>query len=121
VSGRSAVNLAEKLSRIPELWSPRTVAMVNDYDVRLVRLQGEFVRHQHAESDEFFLVISGELTIRFDDGEVVLRPGELYVVPRGVHHQPCATEETEVLLFEPSTIVNTGDAAGERTAPRIEM
>jgi mannose-6-phosphate isomerase-like protein (cupin superfamily) len=117
----AVVNVAEKLSRIAELWSPRTVALVNDYDVRLVRIRGEFVRHQHAESDEFFLVISGELTIRLDDGEAVLRPGELYVVPRGVHHQPCAAEDTEILLFEPSSIVNTGDAGGELTAPRIEM
>jgi mannose-6-phosphate isomerase-like protein (cupin superfamily) len=117
----AVVSIADKLARIPELWSPRTVATVNDYDVRLVRVKGEFVRHQHADSDEFFLVVSGELTIRMDGDDVVLGPGELYVVPRGVHHQPCAQVETEVLLFEPSAIVNTGDAGGEMTAPRIEM
>ena len=111
-----SINLAEKLALITEYWSPRTVATVNDYDVRLVRVQGEFVRHQHAESDEFFLVIDGELTIRMDDGEVTLGPGELYVVPRGTYHQPVSEGETTVLLFEPSEIVNTGDAGGPLTA-----
>jgi mannose-6-phosphate isomerase-like protein (cupin superfamily) len=115
------VSIAEKLGRIGELWSPKTVATVNDYDVRLVRVHGEFVRHQHADSDEFFLVVSGQLTIRMDAGDVVLRPGELYVVPRGMHHQPYAAVETEILLFEPSEIVNTGDAGGDLTAPRVEI
>ena len=111
-----SINLAEKLALITEYWSPRTVATVNDYDVRVVRVQGEFVRHQHAESDEFFLVVEGELTIRMDDGEVTLGPGELYVVPRGTYHQPVSAGETTVLLFEPSEIVNTGDAGGPLTA-----
>ena len=111
-----SINLAEKLALITEYWSPRTVATVNDYDVRLVRVQGEFVRHQHAESDEFFLVVDGELTVRMDDGEVTLGAGELYVVPRGTYHQPVSAGETTVLLFEPSEIVNTGDAGGPLTA-----
>ena len=120
MTGRAPVRIADKLAAVTDLWSPRTVATVNDYDVRLARVRGEFVRHRHAESDEFFLVISGELTIRLDDGDVVLRPGDLYVVPRGADHQPYAAEETEVLLFEPSTVVNTGDAGGHLTAERIE-
>jgi mannose-6-phosphate isomerase-like protein (cupin superfamily) len=115
------VNLAEKLANIAEHWSPRTVATVNDYDVRLVKIQGEFVRHQHADTDELFLVLAGQLTIRLDADEVVLGPGEMYVVPAGTDHQPCADVETSVLLFEPSDVVNTGDAGGELTAPRVEL
>jgi mannose-6-phosphate isomerase-like protein (cupin superfamily) len=113
-----AVNLAAKVAQIGRHWSPKTVATVNDYDVRLVKVQGEFVRHQHADTDEFFLVLDGELTIRLDDGEVVLGPGDVYVVPRGVHHQPYAAEDTQIMLFEPRHIVNTGDAGGPLTATR---
>jgi len=115
------VNLAAKLSRIAELWSPRTVATVNDYDVRLVKAHGEFVRHRHADTDEFFLVIEGELTIRMDDGDVVLGPGEAFVVPAGVYHQPYAAAEASILLFEPRVVVNTGDGGGELTATRQEL
>ena len=117
----AGVSIAEKLAQVVDLWSPRTVATVNDYDVRLARVHGEFVRHQHADTDEFFLVVSGELTIRMDDGDVVLGPGELHVVPRGVYHQPYAAQETVILLFEPSEVVNTGDAGGELTAPRVQI
>jgi mannose-6-phosphate isomerase-like protein (cupin superfamily) len=116
-----SISLADKLAQIADTWLPRTVATINDYDVRLVKVQGEFVRHQHAGSDEFFLVIDGELTIRLDDGEVTLAPGEIYVVPAGTYHQPCAATETSVLLFEPSEIVNTGDAGGAFTAARVEL
>lgn len=115
------VILAEKLALIAEHWSPRTVATVNDYDVRLVKIQGEFVRHQHPDTDELFLVLDGALTIRLDAGDVVLGPGELYVVPAGTYHQPYAEVETSMLLFEPSDVVNTGDADGEMTAPRVEL
>jgi mannose-6-phosphate isomerase-like protein (cupin superfamily) len=117
----AAVNLTAKLALIAEHWSPRTVATVNDYDVRLVKVRGEFVRHQHADTDEFFLVLDGQLTIRLDAGDVVLKPGEVYVVPAGVEHQPYAEVETSILLFEPSDVVNTGDAGGELTAPRSEL
>jgi mannose-6-phosphate isomerase-like protein (cupin superfamily) len=115
------INLSAKLAHIAEHWSPKTVATVNDYDVRLAKVKGEFVRHTHAESDEFFLVLDGQLTIRLDDGEVVLSPGEVYVVPRGAPHQPYAEVETSILLFEPSAIVNTGDAGGALTARREEL
>ncbi len=111
-------NLREKLAHVVEHWSPKTVATVNDYDVRLAKVKGEFVRHTHADSDEFFLVLDGELTIRMDAGEVVLGPGEIFVVPRGTPHQPVASEECSIMLFEPSEIVNTGDAGGELTAVR---
>ncbi len=114
-------NLREKLAHIAEHWSPKTVATVNDYDVRLARAHGEFVRHTHHESDEFFLVIDGELTIRLDGGDVLLGPGDIYVVPRGTPHQPYASVETSIMLFEPREIVNTGDAGGELTAAREEI
>jgi mannose-6-phosphate isomerase-like protein (cupin superfamily) len=115
------LNLAETFARISERWSPKTVATVNDYDVRLVVVEGEFTRHAHPDTDEFFLVVSGELTIRMDAGDVTLRPGEVYVVPAGVEHQPFAAVETRILLFEPSTVVNTGDAGGALTARREEI
>lgn len=115
------INLSAKLAHIAEHWSPKTVATVNDYDVRLAKVKGEFVRHTHAGSDEFFLVLDGRLTIRLDEGVVVLGPGEIYVVPRGAHHQPYAEEETSILLFEPSEIVNTGDAGGPLTAIREQI
>jgi mannose-6-phosphate isomerase-like protein (cupin superfamily) len=110
-----AVNLAAKFGAITEHWSPRIVATVNDYEVRIARVHGEFVRHSHPDSDEFFLVVDGELTIRMDGGDVVLRPGEVFVVPRGVPHQPYAAVETSILMFEPREVVNTGDAGGSRT------
>lgn len=118
---RGPINIASALARVGEHWSPKTVATVNDYDVRLVKVFGEFVRHRHVDSDEFFLVIDGELHIRLDDGEVLLRPGEMYVVPSGAHHQPYAQIETSLLLFEPSELVNTGDAGGELTASRATL
>ncbi|MPY80370.1 MAG: cupin domain-containing protein [Actinophytocola sp.] len=117
----SGINISEKLAQFSEHWSPKTIATINDYDVRLVKVQGEFVRHNHADTDELFLVIDGQLTIRFGDSEVTLGPGELHVVPRGVYHQPVAEGETSILLFEPSETVNTGDAGGELTAERTRL
>jgi mannose-6-phosphate isomerase-like protein (cupin superfamily) len=111
-----AINLDEMLARFGEHWSPKTVARINDYDVRLVKVAGEFTWHRHADTDEFFLVLSGRLTIQLRDRDVVLAPGEIFVVPRGVEHCPRAAAETALLLFEPSTVVNTGDAGGELTA-----
>ncbi len=111
-------NIHGILASLSELWSPRTVAVVNDYDVRVVKVQGEFTRHSHPETDEFFLVLSGRLTIRMDDGDLVLEAGDCAVVPRGRMHQPCAEDETTVLLFEPSATVNTGDAPSALTAER---
>jgi mannose-6-phosphate isomerase-like protein (cupin superfamily) len=115
------VDLARVLASIDEPWSPRTVATVNDYDVRVVRTRGEFTRHSHPETDEFFLVLSGRLTIRMDDGDVELGPGQIYVVPRGTPHQPVSPDGAEVLLLEPSATVNTGDNPGELTAERRVM
>ena len=112
------VDLAAVLSAMEQPWSPRTVATMNDYDLRVVKTQGEFTRHRHPETDAVFLVLSGSLTIRLDGGDVTLGPGHLYVVPRGVHHQPVSVEGAEVLLVEPSTTVNTGDTPSLLTAER---
>jgi mannose-6-phosphate isomerase-like protein (cupin superfamily) len=111
------VDLAERLSRFTEQWSPKVVARLNDYEVKVVRLEGEFVWHAHDDTDELFLVLEGRLTIRLRDGDVVLGPGQLYVVPRGVEHCPFAEGEVRALLIEPMGVVNTGDAGGDLTAP----
>jgi mannose-6-phosphate isomerase-like protein (cupin superfamily) len=112
------VDLATVLSRIDQPWQPRTIAVLNDYDVRLVRTHGEFTRHSHPDTDEVFLVLSGSLTIRMDAGDVTLGPGQLYVVPRGTPHRPFSEHGAEVLLVEPSATVNTGDTPSELTAER---
>jgi len=114
------VNLQEKLGHIPDYWHPRIVAELNGQDVRLAKLKGEFVWHRHEDEDEFFLVLHGRLTIRFRDGEVTLEPGECLVVPRGVEHQPAADDEAHVLVFEPSSTLNTGNVRNERTRERLE-
>ena len=112
------VDLAAVLEQIRQPWQPRTVAVLNDYDLRVVRTQGEFTRHSHPETDEVFLVLSGSLTIRMDDGDVTLGPGQLLVVPKGTPHQPFSPDGAEVLLIEPSATVNTGDTPSELTAER---
>jgi mannose-6-phosphate isomerase-like protein (cupin superfamily) len=111
-------NIAAVLSEVADHWSPRTLAVVNDYDVRVVKVHGEFTRHSHPETDEFFLVLSGRLTIRMDDDDVTLLEGDTFVVPRGRPHQPCTDVETTLLLFEPSETINTGDTPSSLTAPR---
>ena len=113
------VDLSAALASFHETWAPRTVATMNDYDVRVAKAHGEFTPHRHPDTDELFLVITGALTIRLEDeDEVVLGPGQMYVVPRGRLHQPVADEETHLLLFEPSNTVNTGDSPSELTAER---
>jgi mannose-6-phosphate isomerase-like protein (cupin superfamily) len=111
------INFAEKLSRFDERWSPRVIAELNDYQLKLVKLEGEFVWHQHRDTDEAFLVLDGEMQIRMRDRTVTVRPGELFVVPRGVEHAPRASRECSVLLIEPRGVVNTGEAGGPLTAP----
>jgi len=110
------VNLRDKLTRFDDLWSPKIVADMNDYHVKVVKVRGEFLWHTHAETDELFLVLKGRLTVRRRDGDVTLEEGELYVVPRGVEHMPVAEEECHILLLEPAGTANTGDAGGGRTA-----
>lgn len=111
-----AVNISAMLARFSEQWKPKKIAGLNDYDVKLVKVLGDFTWHSHADTDELFLVINGRLTIQMRDGDVSLGPGELFVVPRGAEHCPSAEVETAVLLLEPSGVVNTGDAGGELTA-----
>ena len=111
-----SVNLAAKLALITEHWSPKTVAAVNDFHVKLVKLKGEFVWHTHDDTDELFLVIDGELIIQLRDGDVTLRPGQMYIVPRGVEHCPMADGEVQAVLIEPIGVVNTGSAGGRLTA-----
>lgn len=110
------VNLQNKLARLTEHWQPRVIAEMNDYQFKVVKLQGDFVWHDHKDTDETFLVLEGTLRIDFRDGAVHLNPGELFVVPRGVTHKPYAEREVHVLLIEPRGVVNTGEAATHRTA-----
>lgn len=109
------INLADKFTQIDELWAPRSIARLNDYHLKLARIQGEFVWHSHPATDELFLVVQGQLRLDFRDGQVELGAGELFVVPRGVEHRPFAAEECQILLIEPLGTLNTGDAGGERT------
>ena len=111
------VNLADKLALLDESYRPGIVGYLNDYKLAVVKVRGEFVWHKHDDTDDFFLVLSGRLTIQLRDRDVELGPGELFVVPRGVEHCPKADEEAHVLLIEPKGTANTGDAGGELTAP----
>ncbi len=113
------INLEQKLTLFDERWSPRIVGEVNDAQVKLSKLEGEFFWHRHEAEDELFLVVTGRLVMRFRDGEEVLAPGELIIVPRGVEHLPVADEGTAVLLVEPKTTLNTGDVRNERTIEQL--
>lgn len=110
-----AVNLAGRARALEELWSPRIVARLNDYEIKVARIEGEFVWHAHPETDEAFVVLEGHMRIELPDGSVALAPGDLYVVPRGVEHRPVAETECHIALIEPRGTVNTGDAGGPRT------
>ena len=111
----SAVNFNEKLAKFSEQWSPKIIAQMNDYHFKLVRLQGTFVWHRHADTDEVFIVLDGEMTIEFRDGNVDLKSGEMFVVPRGVEHKPFSAKECRIMLVERAGTINTGDAGGELT------
>jgi mannose-6-phosphate isomerase-like protein (cupin superfamily) len=110
------INLLDKLALFTEQWSPRVVAELNDYQFKLVKLQGEFVWHDHKDTDEAFLVLDGEMEIGFRDRTVTLRTGELFVVPKGVEHITRASRECSALIIEPRGVVNTGEAGGQLTA-----
>jgi mannose-6-phosphate isomerase-like protein (cupin superfamily) len=110
------VDLAAKLAQFSDHWSPKVVARMNDYEIKVVKVRGEFTWHSHDDTDELFLVVDGQLTIQLRDGDVTLGPGQLYVVPKGIEHCPLAEGEVSALLIEPAGVVNTGDAGGEQTA-----
>lgn len=114
---QQAINLREKFAQFSEHWSPRVVAEMNDYQFKLVKLQGEFVWHSHPETDEVFIVLEGVMRLEFRDKLVPLAAGEMYVVPKGVEHRPVAPQECCVMLVEPRGVLNTGDAGGAYTAP----
>src|SRR5687767_13358981 len=109
------INLAEAFGRFADHWNPKIIADLNDSHVKLAKVQGEFVWHRHAEEDELFVVVRGELTIELRDGAVTLGPGELVVIPKGVEHRPVAPEEVHLMLIEPKAIRRTGDLVSERT------
>lgn len=113
-----AIDLDERFTRFDETWSPKTVARLNDYEIKLVRLEGEFVWHSHPDTDELFLVLDGDLVIQMPDGDVRVGAGQMFVVPRGVQHCPkTVTGQVRAMLIEPAGVVNTGDAAvGDLTA-----
>lgn len=110
------INFKEKLSLFSEQWSPKVIAEMNDYQFKVVKLQGDFVWHDHKDTDETFIVLSGRLRIDFRDGHVDLSEGEMYVVPKDVEHKPYAEQEAQVLLIEPRGVVNTGDETDSKTA-----
>jgi len=109
------INFKEKLSKFSGHWAPRVIAEMNDYQFKLVKFQGEFVWHDHPDTDEVFIVLDGEMVIEFRDGSVELAEGEMFVVPKGVEHKPRASNECHALLVEPWGVTNTGDAGGELT------
>jgi mannose-6-phosphate isomerase-like protein (cupin superfamily) len=111
-----SINLGEKLGKFTEHWSPRVVAEMNNYQFKLVKLQGEFVWHSHEDTDEVFLVIHGEMQIGFRDRDVTVRAGEMFVVPKGAEHITRAIDECHALIIEPRGVVNTGEAGGKLTA-----
>lgn len=110
------IRFAEKLALFTDQWQPRVIAEMNDYQFKIVKIEGDFIWHSHADTDETFIVLEGELRLDFRDGHVLLDAGSMYVVPRGVEHKPFAQKEVKLLLIEPRGVRNTGEAGGERTA-----
>jgi mannose-6-phosphate isomerase-like protein (cupin superfamily) len=112
---REVVNFKEKLTLVQEQWSPRIVGQVNDYHMKIAKIEGEFVWHSHADTDEVFIVLDGEMEIHLRDEVIPMKTGEMYVVPKGVEHKPVAESECSILMVEPAGTLNTGDAGGART------
>ena len=109
------INLNEKFSKFSKHWSPRVIAEMNDYQFKIAKIKGEFVWHSHKDTDETFIVMEGEMLIKFREGEIKLCKGEMFVVPKGVEHKPCADEECKILVIEPRGVINTGEAGGKFT------
>ena len=110
------INLADKLTKFSDHWSPRVIAEMNDYQFKLVKIQGDFVWHDHKDTDEVFFIVQGAMSIAFKDRTIELSAGEMFVVPKGVQHKPFAAEECHLLLVEPRGVVNTGESGGALTA-----
>ena len=110
-----AVNLSEKFNKFSDFWAPRVIAEMNDYQFKLVKIEGEFVWHAHDDTDETFIVLDGELIIEFRDQTITLKKGEMIVVPKGVDHKPSAQQECQIMIIEPRGVINTGDARGPLT------
>ena len=110
------INFSEKFSKFTKHWSPRVIAEMNDYQFKIAKIKGEFVWHDHKDSDETFIVMEGEMSIKFRDGEVKLYEGEMFVVPKGVEHKPYAEKECHIMLIEPRGVLNTGEVKNELTA-----
>ena len=111
-----AININDKLNKFSDLWSPKVIAEMNDYQFKLAKVKGEFVWHSHEETDETFIVLDGELLIEFRDEKIKLNKGELYIVPKGVEHKPYAENECHIMLIEPKGIINTGDKSTKLTS-----
>ena len=109
------INLAEKFAKFSEQWSPKIIAQMNDYHFKIAKIEGEFIWHDHPETDEVFIVLKGQLEIELRDGNVLLDEGELFVVPKGAEHKPVAKQECHILLIEPAGTLNTGEVVNERT------
>jgi mannose-6-phosphate isomerase-like protein (cupin superfamily) len=116
VTHYTAINFSEKYALFSELWAPKVIAQMNDYQFKVVKIEGDFIWHSHADTDETFIVLEGELRIDFRDGAVLIGQGEMYVVPKGIEHKPHAERVVRLLLIEPCGVLNTGDKGGERTA-----
>jgi len=110
------INLGEKFSKFSEHWTPKVIAEMNDYQFKLVKIEGEFIRHNHSDTDEVFIVIEGRMFIEFDNETIELNEGEMYVVPKGVQHKPYSKQECKVMLVEPKDVINTGDIEDDLTA-----
>ena len=111
-----SINVSEKFEKISDHWTPKVIAEMNDYQFKLVKVEGEFVWHAHKGTDETFIVLDGELTIEFRDRTITLSKGEMIVVPKGVEHKPAAETECRIMIIEPKGVTNTGDAGGSLTA-----
>ena len=109
------INFKQKFSKFTKKWSPRIIAEMNDYQFKIAKIKGEFVWHDHKDTDETFIVLEGEMSIKFRNSEVQLSEGEMFVVPKGVEHKPCAKNECKILVIEPRGVVNTGEAGGKFT------
>ena len=111
-----SINLIQKFKLFSDNWSPKVIAELNDYQIKLIKINGEFIWHSHDDTDEAFIVINGEFTIKFRDRKVDIKKGEMFIVPKGVEHKPIAKNECQIMVIEPKGVVNTGDSGGELTA-----